>query len=565
MMDLEGRRLPHGTGLLVKALVARLPPLVGRRLRQAYYGSRRLREAYHGFLYARGLLSDPITFTSAVANIQNRLANRTTVFLDTMEQTVFAYPNSPYRALLEGAGYDPARLRALVGQAGVEETLRRLARDGVYVTVEEFKGIREARRGNCIFRFGQGDFNNPLAQRGRITLSGGTRSQGIPTSSPVANGRLNAEHTAVTWTAYGLDGLPVVVWYPEWGDIGAGTVLNAAARRTVPVRWLKQLPGHGSYTYVHHLGIKAGALARGIILPPLTHVPVGSEAAILPWITQAIYQKGCAVVTSPSSALRLALAAKRGDTSLANLTFLTTGEPLTPAKLAAIRAVGARAFSRFGFNELDASAAFGCASPGSPDDMHICRDRVAVIQRRRTVDRIGNEVDALLFTSLRSDGGRILLNMETGDYGRLSARRCGCLLEAVGWPDHLGEVRSFEKLTPEGGTFLGSNLISLVEEILPAQFGGDPTDYQLLEHEDQDGFTRLTILVHPRLDAIDERAVLECAERTLESANWIITHVFKGAGTLRVRRGAPMMTRAGKVMPLHHLEREQAPGAANAL
>ena len=497
------------------------------------------------------MLRDPITSADAIAAVQARLANRTAMFVDTIERTVFACASSPYRALLQSAGYNFDRVKTLVAHAGIEVALRRLSDDGVYVAIEEFNGIREARRGDQTFRFDHEDFYNPLDRSGMPASSGGTRSQGIPTSIPVTTGRLNAEHTAVTWTAYGLDGLPVVVWYPESGDIGTATVLNAAARNAVPVRWLKQL--RGRFPYAHDLAVKVGALMCGIRLPPQTYVPVGEESAILPWVTQGLCRKGCAIVTSPSSALRLALAAKRNSTDLTGVTFLTTSEPLTTAKLTAIQAVGARAFSRFSFAEFGAAAAYGCASPACPDDMHICQDRVAVIQRQRTVDRIGSEVDALLFTSLRSDGARILLNMETGDYGRVTTRRCGCLLEEVGWTEHLEEVRSFEKLTPEGGTFLGSTLISLVEELLPAQFGGDPTDYQLLEQEDPEGFTRLSILVHPRLGPIDEDAIRERVERTLAPAGWAITRVYRKAGTLRVHRTAPMMTSAGKVMPLHHL------------
>ena len=123
----------------------------------------------------------------------------------------------------------------------------------------------------------------------------------------------------------------------------------------------------------------------------------------------------------------------------------------------------------------------------------------------------------------------------------------------MGWTEHLEEVRSFEKLTPEGGTFLGSTLVSLVEEMLPAQFGGDLTDYQLLEQEDPEGFTRLSVLVHPRLGPIDEDAIRERVEQTLAPAGWPITRVYREAGTLRVHRTAPMMTTAVKVMPLHHL------------
>lgn len=178
---------------------------------------------------------------------------------------------------------------------------------------------------------------------------------------------------------------------------------------------------------------------------------------------------------------------------------------------------------------------------------------------------MGSEVDALLFTSLRLEARRVLLNMETGDYGKVRQRRCGCLLEQAGWTAHLEDVRSFEKLNLESWAFLGSKLVALVEETLPARFGGDSTDYQLVEQDEQEGQTRLTVLVHPRLGAIDEAAVLACVEGTLDVAtNWVNARVYRKLETLQVRRAVPMQTRAGKVMPLHHLGANEAAPASQA-
>ena len=53
----------------------------------------------------------------------------------------------------------------------------------------------------------------------------------------------------------------------------------------------------------------------------------------------------------------------------------------------------------------------------------------------------------------------------------------------------------------------GSTMIRILEELLPARFGGSPLDYQLLEEEDDAGYTRLTLLVSPRIEIDDEKAV----------------------------------------------------------
>jgi hypothetical protein len=281
-------------------------------------------------------------------------------------------------------------------------------------------------------------------------------------------------------------------------------------------------------------------------------VPFGEEASVLRWIKEEAGQRGCSIHTTASLALRLARAAQQASVSLRGVTFITGGEPLTRAKLAVIHSVGGRAFSVFAFTEFG-KAALGCASPRSADDHHICRDVVAVIARRRVVDSLGSEVDALLFTSLQPSARRVLLNMESGDYARMSTYRCGCLLETVGWTEHLEEIRSFEKLNAEGRFFLGSHVITLVEEVLPRRFGGGPADYQLVEHEDGEGFTRMSLLVHPSLGPVNEVALLEYVERTFEDYCHVCARVWKEVGTLRVQRAAPVPTQRGKLLPLHHL------------
>ena len=88
---------------------------------------------------------------------------------------------------------------------------------------------------------------------------------------------------------------------------------------------------------------------------------------------------------------------------------------------------------------------------------------------------------------------------------------------------------------------------------MPARFGGEPTDYQLVEEEDQQGFTRLSALVHPRLGPVDEKAIVECIEETLHAVDRVQAAVWQESEVVRIRRASPMLTKAGKFMPLHHL------------
>lgn len=302
-------------------------------------------------------------------------------------------------------------------------------------------------------------------------------------------------------------------------------------------------------SWEYRFGLHAAALACRVVIPSSQVVPVGQELMILRRLHRMKGDGLYGIVTTPSSALRLALVAKADGAGLPGATFITIGEPLTPMKQNTIQSVGARAFSSLGFTEFG-RATYGCASPAAADDSHICRDAVAVVRHRHVVDELGTEVDALLFTSLLADARQVLLNVETGDYALKSSRRCGCPLEAAGWPDHLQDVRSFEKLNAEGRLFFGTQLITLVEEILPSRFGGNPTDYQLIEHEDAEGFTRLSVLAHPRLGALNEEDLLSDVHQTLGlNRDPFLTET----DTVRVRRMPPLQTAAGKLLPLHHL------------
>lgn len=523
-----------------------------------------------GFLYGTAVMGERITSAKAFAAVQARTEARASVFLDTAERMIFANVASPYRPLLERAGYDLARFRALVLENGVGDALRRLCQEGVYISIDEYKGLRDARRGSHVFRFNERDFQNPLApngffQRGFRVVSGGTRSAGIQTAVPAANQRTQAEHLAVALAANGFETLPIALWVPQVERTSLGRVMRLAAIRHVPKVWFSQLPGRLSGdgdSHAFFVGVSLAARLRGLRLPPRTYVPFGEESKGLPWVAAQVSRNGCVILTIPSAALRIALAARQGGLRLDGVTFIVSGEPVTPAKLAAIQAAGAQVRAFFAFTEFG-PAAYPCARPAGPDDMHVCRDAVAVVQRRRSAGQMGSEVDALLFTSLRPEARRVLLNMETGDYGKITERRCGCLFEQVGWTEHLEDVRSFEKLNLESWAFLGSKLLTLVEETLPARVGGDPTDYQLVEQEERAGQTRLTVLVHPRLGAIDAAAVLACMETALDmTPTWIDAH--RKLGTLQVRRAVPMKTPAGKVMPLHHLGADEALAAPEA-
>jgi hypothetical protein len=106
-------------------------------------------------------------------------------------------------------------------------------------------------------------------------------------------------------------------------------------------------------------------------------------------------------------------------------------------------------------------------------------------------------------------------------------------------------------------TFLDGDIIPVLEEWLPARFGGGPTDYQLVEDSSGEGDPRLRLLVHPSVGPHDPAAIAEAFLTRIGAgpgAARVMGRVWQDAQLLRVERRPPIMTEAGKILHLH-LER----------
>jgi hypothetical protein len=162
-------------------------------------------------------------------------------------------------------------------------------------------------------------------------------------------------------------------------------------------------------------------------------------------------------------------------------------------------------------------------------------------------------VNALCFTTLLPTATKTMLNIESDDFGIVEERHCGCPLDSLGYSLHLRGIRSFRKLTAEGMTVDGTTLVHVLEEALPARFGGTPLDYQLLEEEDEQGFTRLNLVVAPHIQIEDEGELLELVQEAIRRSGpgeSLSESVWHQARTLRVVRAEPLWSPRGKLMPL---------------
>lgn len=514
-------------------------------------------------MYRRFLLGLPsflrasISVEEAKSALLRRLAMREERLLRMAERGFFGNERSPYRPLLELAGCELGDFCALVRNQGVDQTLETLRASGVYFTFEEFKGRERVVRAGREIALDTDDFDNPYLSAYYDRASGGTTGVGTRVSTDLDHLALEAQHRLLVFDAQGVLDAPYAVWRPPLPGSGLNAALRAAHVGRPLTRWFTPLiPGVLDpplrFSLANDVTVAIGRLfGRRIPWPE----PVGLDDAgrIARWVADALEAHGQALLNTPASCgLRVGLAARETGLDLTGATFMIAGEPITPAKVSGIRASGATHFTDYGMAEAGRLGA-GCANPSGNNDVHVLRDSYAVVACPRAVPVSGEMVTSFHITSLSPSAPKLLLNVEFDDFGIAEERACGCPLDELGLTQHLRDIRSFRKLTGEGVTLVGSDMVRILEEVLPARFGGSALDYQLEEEETTEGFTRLALRVSPRIDIADEAAVIETVLEALARSSVaadVARSFWEGAGTLNVRREDPQATARGKQLPL---------------
>jgi hypothetical protein len=367
----------------------------------------------------------------------------------------------------------------------------------------------------------------------------------------------------LTWEAHNVLGVPTALWRGILPDgSGLNNILRAVRFGQVPQKWFSHIAARDlryplKYRLATYGTVVIGRLC-GVALPWPETVSLDEASVVARWAAAALQAHGaCLILTQVSRALRVCLAAQEAGIDLTGATFTVGGEPPTPAKMQAIARTGARCFPTYTFAEAG-RIGMGCGRPVDGNDLHFFKDAFALIQYPRQVPGSDYTVPAFHFTSLLPTAPKLMLNVETDDYGVIETRACGCPWEAYGFTEHLRHIRSFRKLTGEGVTLVGSEMVRILEEVLPARFGGSPLDYQLLEEEDDQGFTRLSLVVSPKIVLPDETAVLTVMLDALGQGSMAADSaraIWHQARTLQVKRMEPVWTARGKLMPLHLAQR----------
>ena len=144
---------------------------------------------------------EQITVQQAEEEIKRLLDNRVERFFELIRTRIYERPDSPYLKLLKHAGCEFSDLHAQVCRHGLEGALVQLAKEGVYLTSDEFKGKKDVVRGGQTFRVSPDDFALRASSAGFITQSSGTANAPFTAFSSLEGRALQAMGAAIGYAA----------------------------------------------------------------------------------------------------------------------------------------------------------------------------------------------------------------------------------------------------------------------------------------------------------------------------------------------------------------------------
>ncbi len=512
--------------------------------------------------FAKAKMQPEEAVAAARTLLKKRMAAREENFLNFVENGIYRYARSPYLKLLQPRKISFQDLKAWVSKEGIEASLRTLEREGVYFTVEEFKGRESVKRNGGEFRCEPGLFDNPFLSYVYEVRSGATRSEGTRIRIDFDYLHQRSLYDALLLDIHGCLKAPVANWFPVFpGAPGINSSLRFSHIGNPVRRWFSQVDEDKlTIGFERKWGKKLlFALSRlcGSQLAEAEYVGLNEARTVAAWAAQTLESHSqCVIYTFAASAVRVCIAAAEAGLNIKGTKFLVTGEPLTSQKKKEIASAGASAVPVYGISEAGVIAA-GCNMPSSQSDhCHLYQDTTAIITHQVKVPYCETTLDSYLFTSLLYESPKLLLNVGMGDFGDLRTHPCSCAFGQAGFRACLSNIRSYEKLTGEGVTFVDTDFVWIIEKKLPEIYGGKSTDYQVVEQEDGNGIPQLRLLVSPRIGNVNGPEVVNTFMKLLKRAEdkgWAQsgTEMWKQSGMVRMVREFPISTASGKIMSFH--------------
>lgn len=395
---------------------------------------------------------------------------RETNFLELTERAVFGHPTNPFNALLRHAGCEHGDLVGMVRTRGLEGALRALFESGVYMTHDEFTGHVPLQRGSLRIAVDSSDLANPLYRPTLEASSSGSRSRGTVTRRSLEYQVYREAQEHVFLSRHGIGEREQVMTSSVLPATGGVRRLVTHARRGRPVTAWFAMDAERHYRALTRMALLELRLL-GCDVPFPEYLPRDDFLPVARWLATRKASGALSLVTGTvSPAVRVAAAAMEAGLDISGTFFVVGGEALTPAKAAIIERAGAEVHARYTISEFG-QVGFGCRSMKG-NCVHICRDSLAVIHRRRLAPFTEVEVDSLLFTPVLPFAPTVAINLEMDDAGMLGEATCGCDLSRMGLSQQVDGIFSYGKLTGQGTSLMAGDIVGILERAMPERFGG---------------------------------------------------------------------------------------------
>jgi len=468
-----------------------------------------------------------------------------------LQRTIFADPEHPYACMFALADCSHGDLSQEVRRHGLDATLKRLRGAGVHLTHDEFKGAAKIVRDGQVIEAPAGCFANPLIQGWFGGSSAGSRSAGTVTMTGTEHLAHLSAYQALTIKEYDLKKRAYVIVRPTLPAV-AGILLCVLHARLLPDcgPWFSF---GGTLKDSAHYRV----LTRYIVALARWHGGYDPWPRTLPHndfrkVAQDIANRKKRGVLSTlqavaSTGVRVAAAAIEANLDIAETAFISGGEALTEGKRRVLEAAGIRPQPSYWVSEIG-QIGQSCAEMRTGNQVHIFQDSVAVINHPHLVPGSDSTVSALLLTSLFP----FTPHVEMADAGEIVDEPCNCTYSRIGFHRRIRDIFSYGKLTGQGMTLVGTDIVRILEVDLPENFGGSAADYQLVEREGPKQ-TELALRVRPTVPLTSKDDLREYFLRVLRShyGGALASRVWDHSEGFSVEIGAPLENKAGKILPLH--------------
>ncbi|MBZ5606090.1 MAG: hypothetical protein LAO79_27675, partial [Acidobacteriia bacterium] len=434
--------------------------------------------------------------------IRRALENRVPNFLE-LAGKVLGVPQHPYAQLFAVAGCTYADLESGIKKNGLDSTLDMLLREGVYLTLDEFRCKTKIVRGGRHIPASMKDWDNARGSGPLKAFSSGTSGgKRVETSHSLENARFGLAGSRVMLDEFNRStGAAIALGSILPSAMGLGTCISSSRLGHPIERWFA-LGGSNRENW-HYKALTRAIVTRlrlgGAKIPYPTYLEGDDFSPVAEFIARR-KKEGAEVGMSGmvSSVARVAGAAIDRGLDIRGSWALVTGESLTDVKRKLIEASGIDVFPVYATSDFG-GIGVPCRQMTSGDCVHIAEASIALTSRPVDFWGDGETVQSLHVTAVVPFAPRVLINVEIGDTGVMEPSHCDCEFSRLGYTRQVRNIAAFSKISAQGSTLYAPELVRLLEESLPQKFGGRPGDFQLLEVEGK-AQTETVLRIHPRLN-----------------------------------------------------------------